>query len=96
MYKCTIANDVKENAKSSSHFHLISCIYIIFLNMEKRESQFFFSDHSFEKIGYFTMGITSGNSTKEIGSGRTSTVEDVCRFQETKQTTTRGKEYLRR
>ena len=41
MYKCTIANDVKENAKSSSHFHLISCIYIIFVNMEKRESQFF-------------------------------------------------------
>ena len=41
MYKCTIANDVKENAKSSSQFHLISCIYIIFVNMEKRESRFF-------------------------------------------------------
>ena len=41
MYKCTIATDVKENAKSSSHFHLISCIYMIFINMEKRESQFF-------------------------------------------------------
>ena len=40
MYKCTIANDVKENAKSSSQFHLISCIYIIFINMEKQESQF--------------------------------------------------------
>ena len=41
MYKCTIANDVKEKAKSSSQFHLISCIYIIFVNMEKRESRFF-------------------------------------------------------
>ena len=41
MYKCTIANDVKENPKSSSQFNLISCIYIIFVNMEKRESQFF-------------------------------------------------------
>ena len=41
MYKCTIANDLKENAKSSSQFHLISCIYIIFINIEKRESQFF-------------------------------------------------------
>ena len=41
MYKCTIANDVKENVKSSSQFHLISCIYVIFVNMEKLESQFF-------------------------------------------------------
>ena len=41
MYKCTIANDLKENPKSSSQFNLISCIYIIFVNMEKRESQFF-------------------------------------------------------
>ena len=37
MYKCTLANDVKENAKSSFHFYVISCIYyiIIFINMEK-------------------------------------------------------------
>ena len=41
MYKCTIANDVKENPKNSSQFNLISCIYIIFINMEKRKSQFF-------------------------------------------------------
>ena len=41
MYKCTIVNDVKENARSSSHFHLISCIYVIFINMEKRESRSF-------------------------------------------------------
>ena len=41
MYKCTIANDVKENPKSSSQFNLISCIYIIFVNMEKLESRFF-------------------------------------------------------
>ena len=41
MYKCTLANDVKENAKGSFHFYLISCIDIIFINMEKEESQFF-------------------------------------------------------
>ena len=41
MYKCTIANDVKENPKSSSQFNLIGCIYIIFINMEKQESRFF-------------------------------------------------------
>ena len=41
MYKCTIGNDVKENPKSSSQFNLISCIYIIFINMETWESQFF-------------------------------------------------------
>ena len=41
MYKCTIANDVKENPKSSFQFNLISWIYVIFVNMEKQESCFF-------------------------------------------------------
>ena len=52
MYKCTLGNDVKENAKSLFHFYSISCIDIIFINMEKQESRFFFSDHGFEKMGY--------------------------------------------
>ena len=37
MYECTIGNDVKENPKSSFQFNLISCIYIIFVNIEKQE-----------------------------------------------------------
>ena len=41
MYKGTIGNDVKENGKSLFHFYLISCIDIIFINMEKQESEFF-------------------------------------------------------
>ena len=41
MYQCTLANDVKVNAKSSFQFYLISWIYIIFENMEKGESQLF-------------------------------------------------------
>ena len=41
MYKCTIGNDLKENPKSSFQFNLISCIYIIFVNIEKQESRFF-------------------------------------------------------
>ena len=41
MYKCTIGNDLKENPKSSFQFNLISCIYIIFVNIKKQESRFF-------------------------------------------------------
>ena len=36
---------------------------------------------------YLTMGITSGDSTKEISSRRTPSEEDMCGFQETEQTT---------
>ena len=41
MYECTLGNDLKENPKSSFQFNLISCIYIIFVNIEKQESRFF-------------------------------------------------------
>ena len=41
MYKCTIGNDLKENPKSSFQFNLISCIYKIFVNIEKQVSRFF-------------------------------------------------------
>ena len=45
-----------------------------------------------EKAGiiteYFTMGITSGDSTEEISPRRTPTEENVRGFQETEQTTT--------
>ena len=37
---------------------------------------------------YLTMGITSGDSTKEISPRRTPTEEDVFGFQETEQTIT--------
>ena len=35
---------------------------------------------------YLTMGITSGDSSKEISPRRTPTEENVCGFQETEQT----------
>ena len=41
MYECTLGNDLKENPKSSFQFNLISCTYIIFINIEKQESGFF-------------------------------------------------------
>ena len=46
-----------------------------------------------ERAGIITksissMGITSGDSTKEISPRRTPTEENVCGFQETEQTTT--------
>ena len=34
---------------------------------------------------YLTMGITSGDSSKEISPRRTPTEENVCGFQETEQ-----------
>ena len=61
MYKCTIVNDVKENAKSSFHFHLISCIYIIFISMENRESQIFLVITVFRKWVIMTSKHISQN-----------------------------------
>ena len=55
MYKCTLVNDVKENAKSSFCFYLISCIHIVFIKMEKQELQFFLVITVLRKLFQFTM-----------------------------------------
>ena len=66
MYKCTLTNDVKENAKSSFHFYLISCIYIIFVNMEKQESQFFLVITVLRKWGLDKNEMGCTNATKHV------------------------------
>ena len=41
IYKSTPVNDIKENAKNSFHFYLISCIHKIFKKWKSKTYNFF-------------------------------------------------------